>query len=56
MTIIGLSMACAYAGTTLMPPLIGLIATSTSFMMLPLTLLLFTALMLFTTQKLKQLG
>lgn len=53
--IIGLSMACAYTGTTFMPPLIGLIATSTSFMMLPLTLLLFTALMLFTTQKLKQL-
>lgn len=54
--IIGLSMACAYIGTTLMPPLIGFIATSTSFMILPLTLLLFTGLMLFTTQRLKQFG
>lgn len=54
--IIGLSMACAYLGTTLMPPLIGFIAVSTSFMMLPFALLIFTALMLFTTQRLKKIG
>ncbi|WP_163135192.1 sugar MFS transporter [Agarivorans sp. Alg241-V36] len=51
--IIGLSMACAYVGTTLMPPFIGLLAASSSFVVLPIALLVFSALMLFSTERLK---
>ncbi|MDO6687092.1 MULTISPECIES: MFS transporter [unclassified Agarivorans] len=51
--IIGLSMACAYVGTTLMPPLIGVIAGSTSFIALPIALSIFSGVMLFSTERLK---
>ncbi|WP_413699422.1 MFS transporter [Psychromonas sp. KJ10-10] len=54
--IIGLSMAFAYVGTTLMPPLIGLLATSFTFLLLPVSLLLLTILMLLTTKRLKALA
>ena len=52
-TIIGLSMACAYVGTTLMPPFIGLLAASSSFVVLPIALLVFSGLMMFSTERLK---
>lgn len=51
--IIGLSMATAYVGTTLMPFLIGVVATSVSFFVLPVVLLLFAGLMLFSSQKIE---
>tara|TARA_R110001583_G_scaffold16561_17_gene67936 strand:+ start:39979 stop:41157 length:1179 start_codon:yes stop_codon:yes gene_type:complete len=53
--IIGLSMAFAYVGTTLMPPLIGFLASFTSFMILPLSLILLAIILLVTTNKLKTL-
>lgn len=43
--IIGVQMACAYAGTCLMPPLFGLIADGISIRLLPVYLLVFLALM-----------
>ncbi|MGY5451667.1 MFS transporter [Agarivorans sp. MS3-6] len=54
--IIGLSMATAYVGTTLMPPFIGVLTTSFSFMALPLALLVFCVVMLYTSERLKQLA
>lgn len=43
--IIGVQMACAYAGTCLMPPLFGLIAGHISIRLLPVYLLIFLVLM-----------
>ena len=40
-TLIGVQMACAYLGTTLMPPLFGMLAEHTGFSLLPLFLLCF---------------
>ena len=40
-TLIGMQMACAYLGTTLMPPLFGMLAEHTGFSLLPLFLLCF---------------
>jgi fucose permease len=50
--IIGLSMACAYVGSTIMPPLVGLAAAASSFMVLPLILIGFIGLMLISTERL----
>ncbi|WP_246611961.1 hypothetical protein [Agarivorans aestuarii] len=36
-----------------MPPFIGLLAASSSFVVLPIALLVFSALMLFSTERLK---
>ncbi len=48
--IIGIQMACAYVGSTFMPPLFGLIGSATDFAILPLYLIVFVVLMLFMTE------
>lgn len=54
--IIGLSMAAAYIGTALLPPLMGIVLTSMSFAILPIILLIFCMLMLFFSERLKPLS
>lgn len=54
--VIGLQMAGAYVGTTLMPPLFGLIATHIHIGLFPLYLLLLTALMLVMSERLNRLA
>lgn len=49
---IGIQMASAYVGTCLMPPLFGLIANHISVALLPVYLLLITALMIFMYERL----
>ncbi len=49
---IGLQMASAYVGTCLMPPLFGLIANHIHVAWLPIYLLFFTVLMIFTHRRL----
>ncbi|HEX3018281.1 MAG TPA: MFS transporter [Caproicibacter sp.] len=44
-SIMGLQMACAYVGSTLMPPVFGLIAQNISIQFYPLYLMLFVILM-----------
>ena len=48
--IIGIQMACAYVGSTFMPPLFGLIGNATDFAILPLYLIVFVVLMLVMTE------
>ncbi len=48
--IIGIQMACAYVGSTFMPPLFGLIGSVTDFAILPLYLIVFVVLMLVMTE------
>lgn len=48
--IIGIQMACAYVGSTFMPPLFGLIGSATDFAILPLYLIVFVVLMLVMTE------
>lgn len=54
--IIGLQMASAYTGTTFMPPLFGVVADRFGVGLLPVFLLVFTALMLFMTEKLNRVS
>jgi fucose permease len=49
--LIGMQMAAAYVGTTLMPPLFGLCADSVGLGMFPLYLLLFLVLMALLTEQ-----
>ena len=49
--LIGMQMASAYVGTTLMPPLFGLLADRAGLRMLPLFLLLFLVLMALLTEQ-----
>ena len=53
--VIGLSMACAYIGTTLVPPIIGTLVSYFSFALYPALLLLLALGLLITTEKLKRL-
>lgn len=53
--VIGLSMACAYTGTTLVPPIIGGLVSYFSFALYPALLLLLALGLLITTEKLKRL-
>lgn len=48
--IIGIQMACAYVGSTFIPPLFGLIGSATDFAILPLYLIVFVVLMLVMTE------
>lgn len=50
--VIGVQMASAYVGTTVMPPLFGWIAGHTSFQLLPFFLLALLALMVLSHEKL----
>jgi fucose permease len=49
--IIGLQMACAYTGSTFMPPVIGFIAARTSMLLIPIALLFYGALMLVMSEQ-----
>ena len=49
----GIQMACAYVGSTFMPPLFGLIAQYVNIRLFPCFLLLFVILMVITAEKLK---
>lgn len=51
--VIGLSMACAYMGTTLVPPFIGALVSSFSFALYPALLLILALGLLVTTEKLR---
>lgn len=55
-TIIGLSMATAYTGTTLVPFLIGMLVSSFSFSYFPMILLVLSFSMLVLTERLALLG
>lgn len=48
---IGMQMACAYVGTTLMPPLFGMIADRAGLRMFPLFLAFFLVLMTLLTER-----
>ncbi|MFT3945120.1 MAG: MFS transporter [Ancrocorticia sp.] len=52
--IIGIQMAAAYTGATLMPPLFGFIATQTSLSLFPFYLAIFAVLLLVMTEKLNR--
>lgn len=52
--IVGVQMACAYTGSTLMPPLFGLIANIFNIHIYPAFLLIFAILMLIMTEKLNK--
>lgn len=49
--VIGIQMACAYVGSTLMPPLFGLIADHISIRLLPLFLTFFVVLIVLMTER-----
>lgn len=53
--IIGIQMASAYAGTTLMPPLFGLIAKGVSISLYPVYLSLMLIMMAVMTERLNRL-
>ena len=53
--IIGLQMACAYTGSTFMPPLFGLIIGKLNISLYPLFLLCFAILMLLMSEKLNKM-
>lgn len=52
--IIGIQMACAYVGSTFMPPLFGLIANHISIRLLPLFLIVFILLLFILTESLNR--
>jgi fucose permease len=49
--IIGLQMACAYSGSTLVPPLVGFIAAHTAMTVIPLCLVCYGIAMLFMSEQ-----
>jgi fucose permease len=50
--IMGIQMACAYTGSTLMPPLFGLIAEHAGIALYPIYLMIFAIVMLLMVEKL----
>ncbi|NBH81832.1 MFS transporter [bacterium C-53] len=50
-SIMGMQMACAYVGTTLMPPAFGLIAEHIHVGLYPVFLMIFVVIMFFMTEK-----
>ena len=53
--LIGIQMACAYIGSTFMPPLFGMLATSIGIWLYPVFLLAFEVLMILTSEKLNRI-
>ena len=53
--IMGKQMACAYIGSTLMPPVFGLIADKISISLYPAYLLLFAAILIFMSEKMNSI-
>ncbi len=49
--LMGIQMACAYIGTTLMPPLFGVIGNTFGMVLFPIFLLIITVIMLFFSEK-----
>jgi fucose permease len=54
-SLMGMQMACAYVGTTLMPPLFGTLAEVLGIWLYPVYLLLFVVLMLVMTERVNHL-
>lgn len=54
-SMMGLQMACAYVGTTLMPPLFGVIAERIHVRIYPLYLLFFVIIMIFMVERMNRL-
>lgn len=54
-SIMGMQMACAYVGSTFMPPLFGFIAQKLSIRFYPVYLMLFTALMFVMVEKMNKI-
>ncbi len=54
--IMGIQMACAYVGSTFMPPVFGLIVEHISIQFYPLYLLLFVAIMVIMVEKLNRVS
>jgi fucose permease len=54
-SIMGMQMACAYVGSTFMPPLFGLIAEHISIKLYPLFLMLFVLIMIVMVERLNKL-
>lgn len=54
-SIMGYQMAVAYTGSTFMPPLIGFLAASFTLGIFPVCVFAFTALMLFSSEKLNRI-
>ena len=52
----GMQMACAYVGTTLMPPLFGFVSELAGIGLYPCYLLLFVAGMFTMTERMNRLG
>lgn len=53
--IMGMQMACAYVGTTLIPPLFGLIAEHISIRLYPLYLIIFVVIMFFMVERMNKI-
>ena len=53
--LIGIQMACAYIGSTFMPPLFGTLATGIGIWLYPVFLLVFEVLMVLTSEKLNRI-
>lgn len=53
--LIGIQMACAYVGSTFMPPLFGTLAARISIWLYPVFLLVFEVLMVLTSEKLNRI-
>lgn len=53
--LIGIQMACAYIGSTFMPPLFGTLATGIGIWLYPVFLLVFEVLMVLTSEKLDRI-
>ncbi|MGE9296178.1 MAG: MFS transporter [Puniceicoccales bacterium] len=55
-TLMGVQMAVAYVGATFLPPLFGIIASTTTLAILPAVILLYAGVMLFATERLRVLS
>ncbi len=53
--LIGLQMACAYAGSTLMPPLFGLLVQTISVSILPFFILFFLVILILCNEKMNKI-
>ena len=54
-SVIGIQMAFAYVGTTFMPPLFGIISQHITIALFPVYILIFTLLMLLSTERLNKM-
>jgi fucose permease len=52
--VMGFQMAVAYSGTTFLPPLFGFVASNSTFALLPFVLLVYSALMLLSSESINR--